>query len=307
MSYIGPAWRRCLDRFDEITRFIDDSANIAGRTGPLSLRTNLYGSWVLLAYSACQFSIDEIGRGCMQLLGKKYRHPSLLPDGVFTLHQKMTLDYVRWLMEGRADNLDMKQLIRHIYSNEWSAHSRLLKLDRNVWPSVVREWLRRLGVDDGDLKWMSEPVPGKTETYESRMNALVEERNPIAHGQSASSILTATLMKEWVEDCCRFMERCAMTVALRLARDHTLRLERLGIVDTKVKLGNSTLAVEELNYPISIGDHLVLSSHGIRKKIVRVDSIMSAGTPHDSLPAGHTRVALGLNSPHNRFDVYLTP
>jgi RiboL-PSP-HEPN len=307
MSYIGPAWRRCLNRFDEVTQFIDNSASITGGPGLLPFRIDLYGSWVLLAYSVCQFSIDEIGRGCMQLLGKKYRYPGLMPDSIFASHQKMTLDYIRWLMERDADNSDVKQLIRHVYSNEWSSHSKLLQLDRNVWPSVVREWLRRLGVNDGDLKWMSEPVPGKTETYESRMTSLVEERNPIAHGQSADSILTAILMKEWVEDCCRFMERCAMTVSLRMAQDHTLRLERVGLVDATMRLGNSTVAVEELNYPVSVRDHLILSSRGVRKKIVRVDSIMSDGKHHDLLPAGHKHVALGLNSPHNRFDIYLTP
>ena len=307
MSYIGPAWKRCISRFDEVTQFIDSSESMKGAPGPLSFRTDMYGSWVLLAYSVCQFSIDEIGRGCMQLLGKKYRHPGLMPDGIFAQHQKMTLDYIRRLMERGADNSDVKQLVRHVYSSEWSDHSKLLQLDRNVWPAVIREWLRRLGVEDGDLKWMSEPVPGKTETYESRMTSLVEERNPIAHGQSASSILTATLMQEWVEDCCRFMERCAMTLSLRMAQDHALRLERLGTVNAKVKLGNSTVAVEELNYPVSVRDHLILSSRGVRKKIVRVDSIMSDGANYNLLPAGHKRVALGLNSPHNQFDIYLTP
>ena len=307
MAYIGPAWRRCVERFSEVIDFIDDSAKVAGRRGPMSFRTDLYGSWVLLAYAACQFSVDELGRGSMRFLGKKYRYPRLLPESMFVLHQKMTLDSVRWLMDKDIGNLDIKQLIGDIYSSDWSANSRLLKLDRNVWPNVVREWLRRLGADDSDLKWMSDPVPGKTETYESRMTALVEERNPIAHGQSASSILTAALMKEWVEDCSRFMEKCAMTVALCLAKDPTLRLERLGHVDTKAKLGKNTVAIGEIKYPVSVGDHLVLSSRGVRKKIVRVDSIMSDDITHDSLPAGRKRVAIGLNSPHQRFDIYLTP
>lgn len=307
MSYIGPAWRRCINRFNEVTHFIDRSASASGRTGPLSFRTDLYGSWVLLTYAACQFSIDEIGRGCMLFLGKKYRHPSLMPDKVFALHQKMTLDHIRRLMEKGVENPDIKQLTRHVYSGEWSTYSQLLKLEYNVWPNVIREWLQRLGTGDGDLKWMSEPVPGKTETYESRMTDLVEERNPIAHGQSPSSILTESLMKEWVEDCSRFMERCAMTVSMRLARNFAPRLERLGTVDAKVKLSGSTVAIEELNYPISVGDHLVLSSRGVRKRIIRVESIMSDGSPHNLFPAGHQRVALGLSSPHNHFDVYLTP
>jgi hypothetical protein len=98
-----------------------------------------------------------------------------------------------------------------------------------------------------------------------------------------------------------------MTVSLRIAQDHALRLDRLGIVDARMVLGNSTVAVEELNYQVSVRDHLILSSHGVRKKIVRVDSIMSDGTHYSLLPAGHKRVALGLNSPHNQFDIYLTP
>ena len=210
-------------------------------------------------------------------------------------------------MEGGMANPDVKQQVRHVYSNEWSTHSKLLKLDRNVWPDVIREWLYRLGVKEVDLKWMSEPVPGKTETYESRMAALVRERNPIAHGQAASSILSETLMKEWAEDCCRFMERCAMTLSLRLAQDHAMRLERLGVRDPAVSLGNSTMAITELNYPVSKGDHLILSSHGARKKVVRVDSIMSDGKSYDHLPTGQQRVALGLSNSHDGYDVYLTP
>lgn len=175
MGYINPAWQRGVDRFDEVSLFVDESAVFAQRGRPASFRIDLYGSWVLLTYAACQFSLDEIGRGCLEFLGRRYRYPRAMPGGILMHHQRMTLDEVRRIADRPRDNSLVQQLIRNIHSSEWSVHSSLLKMDRNVWPDNIREWLRRLGATDHDLKWMTEPVPGKTDTYESR-NVLIGRR-----------------------------------------------------------------------------------------------------------------------------------
>jgi hypothetical protein len=301
------AWRRCIQRFAEVELFVDQSASVLVRGGPPSFRSDLYGSWVLMAYAACQFALVEIGRGCMDFLGSKYRRPNSLPPDILRIHQKMTLDGIRGMVEDAGKTAQFYQAIQDLHSSEWSRHSNLLKMERNVWPNNVKEWLRRLGVTDGAMKWMTESVPGKTDTYESRMSALVEERNPIAHGESPSNILSSGLMKDWIADCRAFMENCAMTVEFHLSREHAPRLRKYGIADRKVSLGNRTVGLKSLNYALAIGDHVLLASSGVRKKIARVDSIMSAGVMYESLGSGSAEVAIGLSKPHQNCDVFLAP
>ncbi|MFB7877235.1 HEPN domain-containing protein [Nocardia sp. NPDC056064] len=303
---MNPAWRRCIDRFDEVKYFIAESA-VQPRGRSASYRVDLYGSWVLLAYSACQYALDEIGRGCMEFLGSRYKYPSAMPPKMLALHQQRTLDRVRRAAEEADPHAPIKSLIQGIHSNEWSSQSDLLSLDRNVWPNVVRGWLRRLGATDSDLGWMTEPVPGRTETYESRMASLVAERNPIAHGQSASNVLTAPLMQEWVSDCACFMEKCAMTAAFRLSFDHSPRLRLLGTIDRKVKLGKNTVAIAEIRHTLRVGDHILLASRGERKKIARVDSIMSENMQKRIVGIGHRRVAICLSTPHQGNGIYMVP
>jgi hypothetical protein len=307
MAFIGPAWRRCVNRFDQVNDFIDESAKAIGPGVLPSFRVNLYESWVLLLYSACQYSIDEIGRACMEFLGWKYRFPSDLPKETFYLHQQSTLDSIRRSSERESGREDVRDRLRLMYSREWAKHSEMLKLENNVWPTVLRNWLRRLGVLDGELRWMLDPVRGGSETYESRMSALVQERNPIAHGQPVGTILTAAVMQDWLIDCRIFVERCCMSVALALASVHEPRLLRLGLTDPKVRLGNHTIALRQLAHSVSVSDHILLASGGDRKKVVRVDSIMSNGQSYNTLPPGSERVSIGLSGEHHGYGAYLVP
>lgn len=245
----------------------------------------------------------------MNFLGWKYKYPSSLPDHLLKSHEKAMLDRARKLTDsGNARQASVKQILRGMYSSDWADSSVLLAMDRNVWPDNVREWLKRLGVDDGDMAWMSDPAsPITSETYKSRMTELVRERNPIAHGESPSSLLSAELMKEWLMECRGFMERCAMTVELRLAMDHRPGLRRIGVVNRSMNLGKNTVPLTRLNHPLRVGDHVLLAAGEVRKKIARIDSIKSHGNDYRELPQGHEAVAIGLSKPHQNYGVFLTP
>ncbi|MEV4864056.1 HEPN domain-containing protein [Streptomyces ossamyceticus] len=306
--YLNAAWRRCSERFNEVASFIDASA-VAIRTGQgPSIRSDIYGSWVLLTYASCQFALDEIGRGCMLFLGDRYANPSRMPEQVLRAHEKMSFEAVRRLSDGEAkDNALVRQALRDMYSRNWAVHSSLLKMEKNVWPDNVREWLRRLGVNDGDMAWMSQPASGSTETYASRLSELVSERNPIAHGQSPVRLLSNSLMKEWLTECRGFMENCSMTAALHLSRDHRPKLRSLGTVDRKVKLGNSTVPISKTNVSLRVGDHVLLATRTERKRVARIESIKCDGQSHSEVAVGHETVALGLSKPHQGCGLYLTP
>ncbi|MGQ4452509.1 HEPN domain-containing protein [Streptomyces griseus] len=308
--YLNSSWRRCSERFDEVESFIDASAAAIPTSGNPSIRSDLYGSWVLLTYASCQFALQEIGRGCMLFLGDRYRNPGNMPEHVLRNHEKISFEVIRRLSDGDSkDKALVRQSLREMYSKNWATHSSLLKIEKNVWPDNVREWLRRLGVSDGDMAWMSQPASASSETYASRLSELVSERNPIAHGDSPTRLLSGILMKEWLIECRAFMENCCMSVALHLSRDHKPRLRSVGPIDRKVisRLGNSTVPIAQTKVSLRVGDHVLLADRGERKRIARIESMRSDGKEFGEVPAGSVAVAVGLSKSHQGYGVYLTP
>ncbi|WP_158070800.1 HEPN domain-containing protein [Streptomyces sp. CB02460] len=308
--YLNAAWRRCSERFNEVESFIDISDAGMRMSGSPSIRSDLYGSWVLLTYASCQFALHEIGRGCMLFLGERYSNPSRMPQHVLHAHEKASFEVVRRLSDGdSSDKAQVRQALHNVYSKDWATHSSLLKIEKNVWPDNVRAWMKRLGVDDGDLEWMSQPASDASETYASRLSELVSERNPIAHGEAPSKILSAPLMKDWLAECRRFMENCCMSAALHLSREHEPRLRSVGSINRRVisQLGKSTIPILKTNVSVRVGDHVLIADRSERKRIARIDSIKSSGRSHDEVAAGHRAVAFGLSKPHQGCGVYLTP
>jgi hypothetical protein len=61
--------------------------------------------------------------------------------------------------------------------NDWSEHTRLLVLERNVWPEVVRSWLGRLG-SEHKLGWIDAPVGDSSETLGSQVAHVLLQRRP---------------------------------------------------------------------------------------------------------------------------------
>ncbi|MFE7546819.1 HEPN domain-containing protein [Streptomyces gardneri] len=308
--YLNAAWRRCSERFDEVASFIDVSAAAIRMSSNPSIRSDLYGSWVLLTYASCQFALHEIGKGCMLFLGERYSNPSRMPEQVLRAHERMSFEAVRRLSDGDSkDKALVRQALQNIYSKNWASHSPLLRIERNVWPDNVREWMKRLGINEGDLAWMSQPASDSSETYASRLSELVSERNPIAHGDSPSRLLSAPLMKDWLSECRGFMENCCMSAALHLSREHKPRLRSVGVIDRKVigRLGKSTVPILKTNVSVRVGDHILLADRHERRKIARIESIKSSGESHDEVPVGYEAVAVGLNKQHQGCGVYLTP
>jgi hypothetical protein len=94
VGYINPAWNRCVIRFKEVQDYIEKSAAVAP-FGDGKYRAELYGTWVLMAYSACEYSLNEIGEACVEFIGTRASTPSKLPEEVQRKHLHLTLDAVR--------------------------------------------------------------------------------------------------------------------------------------------------------------------------------------------------------------------
>jgi len=305
VAYMGSAWSRCTRRFDEVEAYIETSWSVAPRSN-LQYRADLYGTWVLMTYAACQYSLEEIGRACLDFLGSRAGGPRKLTDDVRRAHLRLTINAVRRALDDGSRLTDADLMLQNIQSSRWAEHSALMAIERNVWPDYVREWLLRLGVEGNSLAWMQQAAPGKTETYYSRMNALVAERNPIAHGVAAGQTLNAQLMQDWLCDCRGFVEKCAMAVGEHLVRTYRPRLRKVGLLNTDLALGARTAALHACLEDLAVGDHLVLkSSQSVR--IARVESMMSHDTHLRSAPRGTAEVAVVLSKKHGNCNLYLVP
>ena len=305
MGYINPAWSRCLIRFREVQDYIDKSASVAP-LGDGRYRAELYGTWVLTAYAACEYSLNEIGRACVEFIGVRASTPSKLPEEVQRKHLHLTLEAVWRSLASNGSLVDVDSALQKIRSAQWAAYSNLMKIDRNVWPHVVREWLSRLGLTKNDLTWMEQAIPGKTETYSSRMAALVEERNPIAHGVAPSQIRSSSVMKDWVQDCQNFVEKCAMSITEKLVVEYQPRLLKVGYLDKRTQLGASTLALSSCMQSIEVNDHVVLKSAS-SVKAARIVSLMSNGSFLNSALRGMKQVSVGLSKKHSGSNLYIAP
>ena len=259
-----------------------------------------------MTYAACQFALSEIGQGVMEFLKNRYRYPSKLPAEILKQHQRRTLDRLRW-SDSDHDNAKVSAALVGMQSSQWAEGSGLLHISQNVWPANICEWLGRIGITAGSTRWMTQPVPGRSETYGSRLESLIAERNPIAHGRAVDNLLSSALMLEWLKDCRDFMERCAMTVELHLAIEHKPRLLLIGSTNRGMVLSNKTVAMGALRQPIAVGDHVLLGTSTNRRKVARIQSIMSSGISLESAQAGQTEVAIGLSTPHQNDNLYTPP
>lgn len=305
MPYLVDAWKSCDKRFSEVRSYISSSSALvpSGQTG---YRAELYGSWVLMTYGACQYSLGQIGNACMRVLAERARRPRDLLDRPQIEHYRLTLSEVqRTMLEGSSPSR-VDAALRNLVSGSWSESSQLLRIDRNVWPSYIREWMGRIGVSGAAVRWMDQPIPGGTETYASRMTALVAERNPIAHGELVVQVLDSTLMVDWLEDCRLFIERCALTLIEHLVTAYRPRLTRIGTIDQAVRLGNQTIALARVARHVEVGDHVVLKLRD-SVRAARVRSIMANDVALDYAREGSLRVAVTLTRQHDRHGLYLAP
>jgi hypothetical protein len=290
------SWLAARRQFNELRHFVSLSA--AGvPEGNLPYRQSLYCSWVLLAYAAMQGAITGQGSACVAILGRAARKPDDLPEHLRKEHQRQTLMALTDYANGRAgSSLTDRQFAAALSSleqDDWSEHTRLLALDRNVWPDVVRAWLSRLGTSH-KLGWIDAPYGEGSETLGSQMERLIDERNRFAHGERPGSLLEPNIMCEWIDAAQFFVERVVRTV-----QDWTIRTfpdlpyPDIGVVDavTSATLGDQTLAFSTLSTSLRI-DEVVCVWHEDKPALTKVVSMQSEGVPLEEVADGQERLAV---------------
>lgn len=289
------SWIASEQHFDALEEFVSTSA--AGRPpGDQSYRENLYCSWVLLTYAAMQGAITDQGAACVTILGRAADRPGDLPPHLRREHHRRTLDFLATCASGRLPDVTEQMFqaaLSSLDQNDWSEHTRLLVLERNVWPDVVRAWLRRLG-SEHKLGWIDAPVGNGSETLGSQIARLVDERNRFAHGERPSVTLEAEIMCDWIKAARLFVERVTRTV-----QDWTIRTfpvlpyPELGDIDRAMSggLGECTLAFSRISVPLRISD-VVCIWNTTTPVFARVVSMQSGGADLTTVAAGQERLAV---------------
>lgn len=309
MPLLEQAWRRADGRFAEVKYYVNASQSLS-RTQGTGVIADRYGSWILLAYGACEFGLGQIGQAMLQSLAQRYPTPSRLPARIALSHRQTTLSHLSFLAAQHPNRPGFLESLSKFDGRGWSDASQLMTLPGNAWPDNVKSWLSRLGIESNYLGWMTEPnsLSGQpSETLESRLSNLVQERNPIAHGQRPQNLLSPSEMVDWVEDCRRFVESCATTMQLHFASTMPFRLSKIGDIDQLLQLGSTTLPFLTTRTDLTVGQHVLLSRNRSPKRIACIQSMMSNGISSNHFSAGTSRVAVTLNKPHGGTSAYLAP
>ena len=289
------SWLASEQHFGALQEFVSTSA--AGRPpGDQGYRENLYCSWVLLTYAAMQGAINDQGGACVTILGRAAGRPHDLPPHLRREHHRRTLDFLASCASGRLPAVTDQMFhaaLSSIDRNDWSEHTRLLVLERNVWPEVVRSWLGRLG-SEHKLGWIDAPVGDSSETLGSQIARLVDERNRFAHGERPVTMLEAEIMCDWIAAARLFVERVTRTVQEWTIRTFpTLPYPELGEIDRAVseRLGECTLAFSHMAVPLSTRD-VVCIWNTATPVFARVVSMQSDGAGVAAVAEGHERLAV---------------
>lgn len=291
---LEPAWLDSCERYDQLKEFVTSSASSIPR-GDARYRANLYSSWILLTYAATEAALQEQGRACLRVIGSLIDTPADLPPLLMKKHHQRTLEHLSGLASADDQDDDFMDAISSINSHGWTRFTRLTSIDRNVWPNVVKEWLRRLDVDESRLKWMEEPFIDDSETASSRLKTLVSERNSIAHGLVPDNFVDAEIMCKWIDDSRAFVKQVVATLQAHLVTMLKISLDHLGEIDKSVSLGNSTVAFLRLSFEMRDGAHVSLVAPDGGCHIATVRSMQSNDVSLSYAPAGQERIAVTLS------------
>lgn len=300
------AWRESVARFQHLRDFVASSSGSAPR-GDAAYRVSLYSSWVLLTYAAAEAVIVGQSAACLRVLKVGAPEPKDLPDDLLAQHRRKT---IRALLnrvddEGAgAGQPDFGEALRAIDDSNWTMSSRLMHLGRNVSPDAVRAWLNVIGAS---AKWMEKAVDDGTETFDSRLAALVRERNDIAHGRPPSQVKSSEVHLAWIDDTERFFEQVvdAAREAL-LTRFPSVPLVSIGALDASPpSLSDYTAAIERLDADIEVGAKLCFRDSAGNVRVSPVKSLQTGGVGHQQVAAGTQHVAVTLGTKPQGADLYL--
>ena len=259
---------------------------------------DLYSSWVLLAYAAHESAISQFGKAALRVLAANAETPDDLPEAIRHSHLKRTLTFANELVGATiprdSSRVDPETLVKRAYSDAWSTDSILMRLDRNAWPVFIREWLDRLGIQGERMQWMREPWPSGSETLESLVARLVQERNDLAHGVRPSAVLAADPMIDWASAVQEFARRTVGCLQTNLAESMGLTLDSIGTVGD-LRFGPHTIPIAELAVAVRVDGHILCRDGAGHLRIGRVISMQHEGDAVENALAGSERLAITLN------------
>lgn len=287
-----------MARFSSFAAFISDSQASAPE-GNLDYATELYSGWVLLAYAAHESALVGLGRAAMTVLARCAGTPDALPSALRDWHLRRTIAFANELSGVSAPRrltgeVTAEDVVRKAYTSAWADVSILMRLDKNAWPNNVREWLGRLGVTAEQLRWMREVYGAGSDTLESRVAELVQERNDLAHGLRPSSVRSADAMQDWVSAVMEFTRRTTEVLQVALAESLSPTLETIGERADK-SLGSNTAALVVVAQPLQVGGHLLCRGADGRVCQARIISMQCGGESLQEASPGAERIAITLN------------
>lgn len=240
----------------------------------------------------------------MHFLANQYRTPRSLPEPIRNAHLELTISHIDRL----TDPIERSAALDRIQSRDWPKGSMLLNIDGNVWPDRIREWMKRIGICEDEYSWMSERFQDRTDTHESRMRELIQERNSLAHGERPDELKQHGVFVDLFTDCQRFVERSFETVEVSLYRHLRKAPQQIGEAAPRNLRPNSqySLAFRVLNNDLEVGQHLIATSRG-EAKSVRVRSIMSDGRELQHAPSGTERISVTVSKPVSGMQLRPTP
>jgi hypothetical protein len=280
-------------RFERHQRFVRHSHEHSA-----GYAADVYASWILLAYAAYEASLRNLGEAMVGHLGEFAPTSADLPDQIRRAHAEGVVrrasEAFGLRVPNRGHEIDPEDLLSRAFGSEWAEVSVLLRIEKNGWVQNVREWLKRVGVDDADTRWMREPYGDSTEILESFVDRLVRERNDLAHGVLPGATLSADLMVEWIEAIAEFVRRVYLCLEIACAVSFPAQVSRrFGVIDTGAPvLADETAAFALLHEDVSVLQHALLLDDDGQVRVARVASMQSDGATLDAAKAGDERVAI---------------
>ncbi|WP_273654476.1 MAE_28990/MAE_18760 family HEPN-like nuclease [Cellulomonas fimi] len=293
-SVLWTSWLDSRSRYESLKFFV--KASDGNRVFPtdVTYAMHLYSSWVLLAYAATEAAVVDFGRAIIECLGEAAADPSMLPAPVRVEHYTRMLRDLGLRAKDEGADASFSDLLRSVDGESWADTTILMRLERNVWPETIKEWLGRIGLAGEKLRWMSQPIGASAETAASRLTKLVEERNDIAHGALPTQILTADLMCDWIDEIAAIVGEIAASLQRHLASEYpNLLVAPIGQLDPNPpRLSDETIAMLEVGVTLKSGSALLLRSSEGAVHFVTVKSLQIDGVAMEEVAAKSNRVAV---------------
>lgn len=264
-----------------------------------------------MIYAAHESAISEFGKAVLKCMSDSVEIPNELPEAIEELHINSTLALASMLQNGKrlpldlTGDLDLLTLFRRANSSEWANYSILMRIDGNAWPDKISEWLRRIDANDS---WMNHPWDDGSETLNSKIRSLLDERNRVAHGERPVNLQSLVVMEDWVEAFEHF-SKCVKTeiqVAISRMFPSLLTLD-IGEVDLQVtNLGESTVPFLATHHDLEVGvDILAKNRSNGSLFLTKIKSMQSSGLNQVAVLSGSSKIAVSFNRPVSDCDLFL--